>query len=63
MSPTTVSAVPKYRRPKGSGQAFVQVNGRRHYLGKCNTPASKERCAAFVAELAVRPTALPRLPA
>jgi len=54
MSATTVS-VPKYRHHKGSGQAFVQVNGHRHYLGKWDSPKSKERYAAFVAELAVRP--------
>ena len=41
MSSTTVS-VPKYRRHKGSGQAFVQVNGQRHYLGKWDSPRSKE---------------------
>ena len=51
----TVS-VPKYRRHKGSGQAFVQIHGRRHYLGRWDSPQSKERYAAFVAELAVRPT-------
>ena len=44
MSSKTVS-VPKYRHHKGSGQAFVQVNGRRHYLGKWDSPKSKERYA------------------
>lgn len=58
MSSKTVS-VPRYRHHKGSGQAFVQVNGRRHYLGKWDTPQSKERYAAYVAELAVCPTPLP----
>ncbi len=51
MSSKTVS-VPKYRRHKGSGQAFVQVNGRRHYLGKWDSPKSREAYARFVAELA-----------
>jgi hypothetical protein len=59
MSATTVSAVPKYRHHKGTGQAFVQIKGHRHYLGRWNTPGSKERYAAFVAELAVRPTPVP----
>ena len=59
MPATTVSVVPKYRHHKGTGQAFVQIKGHRHYLGRWNTPASKERYAAFVAELAVRPTPLP----
>ena len=58
MSSTTVS-VPKYRHHRGSGQAFVQIKGQRHYLGKWNSQASKERYAAFVAELAVCPTWLP----
>lgn len=52
MSSKTVF-MPKYRRHKGSGQAFVQVNGRCCYLGKWNSPRSKERYAAFVAQLAV----------
>ena len=59
MSATTVSAVPKYRHHKGTGQAFIQVKGRRHYLGKWNTPRSKERYAAFVAELVVNPVCTP----
>jgi integrase len=54
MSSKTVS-VPKYRHHKGSGQAFVQVKGQRHYLGVWDSPKSKERYAAFVAELAVKP--------
>jgi hypothetical protein len=55
MSTVTVSALPKYRHHKGTGQALVQIKGHRHYLGKWNTQASKERYAAFVAELAVSP--------
>ena len=31
--PSKTVSVPKYRHHKGSGQAFVQVNGRRHYVG------------------------------
>ena len=61
MSSTTVS-VPKYRHHKGSGQAFVQVNGRRHYLGKWDSPKSKEAYARFVAELAVSPGATTAVP-
>ena len=48
-------SVPKYRHHKGSGQAFVQVKGKRHYLGRYGTPDSKERYARFVAELAASP--------
>ena len=58
MSSTTIS-VPKYRHHKGSGQAFVQVKGRRHYLGKWDSPQSKERYSALVAELAVSPIPTP----
>jgi len=58
MSTVTVSALPKYRHHKGTGQAFVQIKGHRHYLGKWNTQASKERYAAFVAELAISPAAV-----
>jgi integrase len=61
MSLKSVS-VPKYRHHKGSGQAFVQVNGHRHYLGKWDSPKSKERYSAFVAELAVSPIAAATLP-
>ncbi|MGD0384381.1 MAG: hypothetical protein ABSA77_12735 [Thermoguttaceae bacterium] len=63
MSITTVSAVPKYRHHKGTDQAFIQIKGRRRYLGKWNSQKSRERYAAFIAELAVRPTALPMLKA
>ncbi|MFZ1936432.1 MAG: site-specific integrase [Thermoguttaceae bacterium] len=61
MSSTTVS-VPKYRHHKGTGQAFVQVKGRRHYLGKWDTQASKERYSRFVAELAASPIKAASLP-
>ena len=62
MSSMTVSALPKYRHHKGTGQAFVQIKGHRYYLGKWNTQASKERYAAFVAELAVSPAPTMVLP-
>jgi integrase len=61
MSQTTVS-VPKYRHHKGSGQAFVQIQGKRHYLGTWDSPASKERYARFVAELATSPALATPLP-
>jgi integrase len=54
MSAATFS-VPKYRHHKGSGQAFVQVKGKRHYLGSYGSPKSKEAYSRFVAELAVSP--------
>jgi hypothetical protein len=51
MAADFVSALPKYRLHKGTGQGFVQVRGKRFYLGRWGTPKSKERYARFVAEL------------
>ncbi len=42
--------VPKYRLHKGSGQALVQINGRRIYLGKHDSPASHEKYRQIIAE-------------
>jgi integrase len=41
---------PKYRLHKGSGQALVQINGERIYLGKYGTEESKEKYRRQVAE-------------
>jgi integrase len=41
---------PKYRLHKGSGQALVQIDGRRIYLGKHGTDQSKQRYRQLVAE-------------
>jgi len=40
----------------------VQVKGRRFYLGKHNSPASKEAYARFVAEIAAKPVSVPVAP-
>lgn len=45
--------VPSYRRQKRPGacdRAFVQINGRRKYLGIYGTEESRQRYAQFVAE-------------
>ncbi|MBM3949811.1 MAG: site-specific integrase [SAR202 cluster bacterium] len=42
--------IPKYRLHKASGQALVEINGRRIYLGKHATDASHERYHRLVAE-------------
>ena len=42
--------IPSYRLHKGSGQALVQVNGRRLYLGRHGSPESLERYHRVVAE-------------
>lgn len=39
--PRLSTAVPKYRRHRGSGQALVVLNGREHYLGGYGSPASR----------------------
>ena len=43
--------VPKYRHHRASGQAFIEILGHRHYLGKSNTASSQERYRQIVAEL------------
>ena len=42
--------VPSYRLHKGSGQALVQINGERIYLGKHGSKESKEKYQRIVAE-------------
>lgn len=54
MASTKIS-IPKYHLHRGSGQAFIQIKGKRHYLGKFDSPQSKEAYSRFVAELAVDP--------
>jgi integrase len=43
--------IPKYRLHKGSGQALIQINGHRIYLGTYNSPESKEKYRQYVARL------------
>ena len=45
---------PKYRLHKGSGQALVQINGERVYLGKYGSAESKEKYRRRVAEFLAR---------
>ena len=42
--------IPKYRLHKGSGQALVQINGERVYLGKHGSAESKEKYQRIIAE-------------
>ncbi len=52
----------KYRRQKrssGADSAFVEVDGRRVYLGPYNTPESREAYARLIAELEVSGGRLP----
>lgn len=42
--------IPKYRHHKGSGQALVQIDGRRIYLGKFDSPESREAYDRVISE-------------
>ncbi len=35
--------IPKFRHHKASGQGFVELNGRRHYLGRFERPETRQR--------------------
>jgi integrase len=50
------SLVPKYSLHKPTGQAFVRIGGKFRYLGKYDSPKSREAYGRIVAELAVNPT-------
>jgi hypothetical protein len=43
--------VPKYRLHNGSGQALVEIRGKRVYLGKYNSAESREKYRRLIAEL------------
>jgi hypothetical protein len=58
MASTKIS-FPKYRLHRGSGQAFVQIKGKRHYLGVHDSQESKEAYSRFIAELSANPSASP----
>ena len=46
--------VPKYRHHKSSGHAFVAIAGNNHFLGKFNSPESKEKYDRLIAEWLTR---------
>jgi len=48
--PRLSQQLPKYRKHKGSGQAFVELSGHRHYLGPHGTKASKIEYDRLIAE-------------
>ena len=48
--PRLTNSVPKYRKHRASGQAFVELSGHRHYLGPHGTKASKHEYDRLVAE-------------
>jgi integrase len=54
--------IPKYRLHKGSGQALVELNGRRIYLGRFGTESSKERYRRALAEWLEKGSSIQRPP-
>jgi len=42
--------IPSYRHHKPSNQAFVELSGKRHYLGRYGSPESRERYKRMLAE-------------
>jgi len=52
-------SLPKYCKHKGSGQAYVKLDGKRHYLGVYGTPESKAKYARLIAEWQASQTTSP----
>ncbi|MBN2561057.1 MAG: site-specific integrase [Phycisphaerae bacterium] len=48
--PRLVKKIPSYRHHRPSGRALVCLNGKRIYLGKWDTPESRERYRQVIAE-------------
>ncbi|MCA9018460.1 MAG: hypothetical protein KDA77_24275, partial [Planctomycetaceae bacterium] len=48
--PRLSSTLPRYRKHRASGQAIVELNGHRHYLGPHGTKASKVEYDRLIAE-------------
>ena len=46
----TTKRTPKFRHHKGSDQGFVELGGRRHYLGRFERPETRERYHRMIAE-------------
>ena len=52
--PTTDRPIPKYRHYKPKDLAVVRIDGRDHYLGKYNSPESREKYHRLLAEHAIK---------
>lgn len=65
--PQRKQKLPKYRQNKASGRAVVTLNGQDHWLGKWDTPESREKYDRLIAQWLANgrqlPTALARKPA
>ena len=42
--------VPSYRHHAASGQGYVELNGRRHYLGRFDLPETREAEHRLIAD-------------
>ena len=51
---------PKYRHHKASGQALVQINGQRIYLGVFGSEESKEKYRRLIAEWLSNQRSMPK---
>ena len=58
--PRPKSLVPSYRRHAPSGQAVVTIDGRDHYLGAFNTPASRSAYRRLIAEILANESGSPQ---
>jgi hypothetical protein len=56
--PSVSTRISKYRHHRGSGQAFVQIQGKRHYLGGHGTMKSREKYHCILAEVSAPPAAI-----
>lgn len=50
MSRKQTRRTPSFRHHKGTGQGFVELDGRRIYLGRYDNPESSERYHRLIAE-------------
>src|SRR6516164_4630814 len=50
MPSATSTRPPSYRKHKPTGQAVVTLNGKDHYLGRFNSPASKAEYDKLIGE-------------
>ena len=48
--PRLSQSVPRYRKHKASGQAFVELSGRRHYLGPHGSRTSRDEYDRLIGE-------------
>lgn len=55
-----MARIPSYRHHKASGQAFIEIEGHRYYLGRHGTPESRRKYAEKLSERLVLGNAMPK---